>query len=481
MTDTSNVLPNILIVDDNKDIRTALADALSSQGYNVEAFDLATSALAALTNSVKNLSGEEVNKFDLIISDVCMPQMDGLEFVTQVKNNHIDIPIILMTAFGELDTAIKAIRLGAFDFLKKPFDISELLLSVERALGHYHLIKENKALSDEIETKWKLDQIVGKSQKMANIFEVIKRVSRTNAGVLILGESGSGKEVIARAIHQNSLNSEKPFVAVNCAAIPTELLESELFGHAKGAFTGAIASRKGLFQEADGGTLFLDEIGDMSMALQAKLLRVLQDRMIKPVGDNQSQQVDVRIIAATHRDLKLAIKQDKFREDLYFRLNVISIHVPALRERPEDISLLAQYFLKKFAAIHHVRIKGFSKSAMTYLTSRTWPGNIRELENAIERAVILCDTQEIQERDLIAEEGTAKYADGRAENGEYLSLRDMERKYICHILKRTGGKKERAARILAIDRTTLYRKLNDYGLEFNAADDDFAGAEALFN
>ncbi len=475
---------HILVLDDNEDIQVALSVALTSQGYAVTSFTNAPDAIQALKNSTEPsaaLDEKTGGAFDLIISDVCLPKMDGLTFVGEVRKLEMGVPIILMTAFGNLDTAIQAIRLGAFDFLKKPFDVSELILSVERALSHFKLVEENKALSAEITHKWKLDQIIGKSKKMLEVFDLIKRVSVTSANVLITGESGTGKEVVAKAIHQNSLQSGKPFVAINCAAIPEELLESELFGHTKGSFTGAHQARIGLFQEADGGTIFLDEIGDMSVALQAKLLRVLQDRKIKPVGGNAYQQISVRIIAATHRDLKQAIKQEKFREDLYFRLNVISIAVPPLRERQEDIVLLAQHFLRKFSAIHRAAANRFAKASLSYLTSRTWPGNVRELENAIERAVVLCQGNEIQEKDLIVDDSGAHDEFEKAQSGEYPSLKEIEKKYIAFVLKKTGWKKERAARILDIDRTTLYRKLNDYGFEENQADSSLPASASLFS
>ena len=401
-------------------------------------------------------------EFDVVLSDIRLPEMDGLVFVTELRKLEIEIPIILMTAFGSMDVAVKAIRIGAFDFLKKPFDINELFVSVERAISHYRLVTENRYLSAEVNHKWQLDQVIGKSKKMLEVFDLIKRVAPTNAAVLINGESGTGKEVAVKVIHQNSLQADKPFVAVNCAAIPEELLESELFGHAKGSFTGAHQKRLGLFEEADGGTIFLDEIGDMSLGLQAKLLRVLQDKQIKPVGENTYKQVNVRVIAATHRDLRLAIKQGKFREDLFFRLNVISITLPPLREREDDIILLAQHFLRKFSSLHHTGAKNFTKDALGYLMRRHWPGNVRELENTIERAVVLSTGPEIGEKDIKEEEKTAVSDFEKSGTGSYLTLKELEKKYINLILNKTEWKKDKAARILDIDRTTLYRKLNDY-------------------
>lgn len=466
---------HILVLDDDQNIQNALSTALSTQGYHVSNFQRASDALEAIRHNTGALP------IDLVISDVRIPEMDGLSFITNVKQSGSEIPIILMTAFPCLETAIQAVRLGAFDFLKKPFTIPELLISVERALNHHKLVVENRLLSEEINRKWQLDQIIGKSQKMQGVFDLIKRIAHTTTTVLITGESGTGKEMVARAIHQNGPLHDKPFVAVNCAAIPEALLESELFGHSKGSFTGAHQSRKGLFQEADGGTLFLDEIGDLSLSLQVKLLRVLQDKKVKPVGENTYKQVNVRILAATHRDLRVAIKKNLFREDLYYRLNVISIAIPPLRERQEDIILLALHFLHKFSTLHHMHGKRFAKGALAHLTSQKWSGNVRELENAIERAVIISQGTEIQEKDLVIDDMSSSDEFRKPSHSKYLSLNDIEMRYITFILGKTGGKKEMAARILQIDRTTLHRKVVEHGLYDSTSKDEYDFCESINN
>jgi DNA-binding NtrC family response regulator len=454
MTDQTIAKAHILILDEDQNVQTAVRSVLTTHGYHVTCFQKTSEALQALREDVDHI-------FDLVFSDIRVPEMDELTFVNQVKQLRPEIPVILMTEFGTLDNAIEAIRSGAFDFLKKPFKTHEVLLSVDRALGHYKILKENRLLSDEILHKWKLDQIIGKSQKMQDVFDLIKRVAHTSATVLITGESGTGKEMIARAIHENGSQKTKPFVAINCAAIPEGLLESELFGHSKGSFTGAHQARKGLFQEADGGTLFLDEIGDMSMGLQAKLLRVLQDKKVKPVGENGYKKVDVRILAATNRSLKASIKQGEFREDLFYRLNVISIEIPPLRDRKEDIILLAQHFLQKYSAIHHATAKRINKMALANLMKYPWPGNIRELENLIERSVVICSGVELQEKDLAFDRVEVDEGFRKPENSEYLTLDEVEMRYIAFILEKTGGKKEEAARILKIDRTTLHRRVSE--------------------
>jgi DNA-binding NtrC family response regulator len=464
---------HILVLDDDQNIQNALSATLSAQGYHVSNFKNASDALEVVRHNTGPLP------IDLIISDIRIPEMDGLTFVAKMKQSGTEIPIILMTAFACIETAIQSIRLGAFDFLKKPFTTAELLISVDRALNHRKLVVENRYLSEQINQKWLLSQIVGKSSKMQSLFDLIKRIAPTRATVLISGESGTGKEMVARAIHQNSPLRDKPFIAINCAAIPENLLESELFGHAKGSFTGAHQNRTGLFQEADGGTLFLDEIGDLSLSLQVKLLRVLQDKKIKPVGENTYKQVDVRILAATHRDLKMAIKKEVFREDLYYRLNVITVAIPPLRERQDDIILLAQHFLQKFSALHHISAKRLSKGALAHLTSQKWSGNVRELENAIERAVIISQSAEIQVQDLSIDEVLLVDEFQKPTSSEYLSLNEIEMRYIAFILSKTGGKKEMAARILKIDRTTLHRKVAEYGLLQAKPGDGYEFCEAI--
>jgi len=444
---------HILVLDEDQNVRTAVTGVLTDNGYRVANFQKTRDAMDALKKDSEN------SDIDLIISDIRVPEMNEIDFIKQVKELRPEVPIILMTEFATIDNAISAIRSGAFDFLKKPFKVPEVILSVERALKHYRIVEEHQILEAEVKKRWQLDQIVGKSQKMQDVFSLVKRVAHTTATVLITGESGTGKEMIARAIHENGAQASKPFVAINCAAIPEGLLESELFGHSRGSFTGAHQARKGLFQEADGGTIFLDEIGDMSMALQAKLLRVLQDKKVKPVGENVYKKINVRILAATNRGLKSAIVKGEFREDLFYRLNVIAIDMPPLRERREDIILLAQHFLSKYTAIHHGTPRRFSKEALAHLMKQIWPGNIRELENLIERAVVICPGVELQEKDLALDEVGNKEIFQKSADSNYLSLEEIEIRYIGFILDKTGGKKEDAAQILKIDRATLRRRL----------------------
>ncbi len=335
---------------------------------------------------------------------------------------------------------------------------------VELALKQNNLKKENTVLRDVVKKSWGLKGIVGKSKAINTVFDLVKRVSESTTNVLITGESGTGKEMVARAIHQMGSRADKPFVAINCTAIPENLLESELFGHAKGSFTGAISEKRGLIAEAEGGTLFLDEIGDMSPALQAKLLRVLQERKIRPVGDNNIYDVDVRVIAATHKDLKNSIKEGTFREDLFYRLSVIPIALPALRERAEDIPLLAEYFLKKYKATSgNPQISGFSKLAMNKLMNLRWPGNVRELENVIERAVVLCTGNQIEEEDIPNPELSSPHDTINELTQDFPTLEALERRYMQVILQKTLGRKDKAAEMLGINRRTLYRKEREYG------------------
>jgi DNA-binding NtrC family response regulator len=448
---------HILVLDEDQNVQTAVAGVLADNGYRVTKFQKTQDAINALKSDSEN------GIIDLVISDIRVPEMNEIDFIQQVKTLRPEIPIILMTAFATIDNAIAAIRSGAFDFLKKPFKVPEVILAVERALHHYKVMLEHRVLADEIKKTWQLDQIIGKSQKMQDVFNLVKRVAHTAATVLITGESGTGKEMIARAIHENGAQAGKAFVAINCAAIPEGLLESELFGHSKGSFTGAHQMRKGLFQEADGGTIFLDEIGDMSMALQAKLLRVLQDKKIKPVGENTYRKINVRILAATNRGLRAAIQKGEFREDLFYRLNVIAIDMPPLRERREDIILLSQHFLTKYTAVHHGTPRRFSKQAVAHLMKQSWPGNIRELENLIERAVVICTGVELQEKDLVLDQCEDKRGFQMPGSSAYLSLQEVELRYINFILDKSGGRKEDAAHILKIDRATIRRRMAENG------------------
>ncbi len=458
----------IVIIDDDPEMRSLLEDFLTSEGHEVQAFPGAVEALGALGPTGSLAKGKAKGDTDLILSDIKMPRMDGLEFTSRVRELRPEIPVMLATAFGSIDTAIEAMRRGAWHYIVKPFKLAEVSVQVQRAIEHRRLSRDNATLRSEIKKGWSLqNEVIGRSAAMSQVFDLARRVSGALANVLITGESGSGKEVIARAIHNLGPRAEHPFIAINCTAIPETLLESELFGHAKGAFTGAQARKKGLFEEAEGGTLFLDEIGDMPVSLQAKLLRVLQERRIRAVGDTQSQEINVRIVAATHKDLRTLIKEGLFREDLYFRLAVIPIHIPALRERREDIPLLAEHFLRKAAATNHMDVQCFTPAALDSLVQHRWEGNVRELENIVERAVVLSTSSQLDLKDLpftpTEEHPPERFFESATQ--DFPTLHELERRYVNLILQRTGGRKEKAAQILGINRRTLLRWEKESGTE----------------
>jgi two-component system response regulator HydG len=451
----------VLAVDDDPQLRQLLSTFLKKEGYDA----LCVASAKAALEAIRALNGKR--EFDVILSDLRMAQMGGIELLKTLRQDVPQIPVIVITGFASVDTALESMRNGAFDYLVKPFKLNELSIALERALEKRHLTLENQQLRRAVNDKWELDAILGKSPGMRAVFDLIERVSRSTANVLVQGESGTGKEMVARAIHNLGPRSKKPFIAINCTAIPEALLESELFGHAKGSFTGASARKKGLIEEANEGTLFLDEIGDMSTALQAKLLRVLQERKIRPVGDTELIDVNVRVISATHRDLKAAIRSGQFREDLFYRLSVIPIELPPLRKRSEDIPLLAESFLRKYAAQNQYAdnryINGFSKSAIAKLLCAPWPGNVRELENVIERAVVLCTGTTIQDSDLPdADSMNAKDAFASTTE-DFPTLNQVEERYMRLVLQKTKGRRDRAAEILGINRRTLYRKQREYG------------------
>jgi len=466
---------SIVVVDDDPEMRSLVVDHLKMQGYQVQEFESSVAAVKYLSSGGIDALGTE-----LLLTDLRMPELDGLDLLQQVRRLPNQFPVIIMTAFATVETAVEGLRRGAFDYVTKPFKLNELSLNIERALSYYRLKVQNQALSAEVRKTWGHQEIVGKSSAMQSIFDLIDRVSSATASVLITGESGTGKEVVARAIHNRSPRAQKPFIAINCTAIPENLLESELFGHAKGSFTGAITDKKGLFEEADGGTLFLDEIGDMDIALQAKLLRVLQDRLIKPVGSNQAKSIDVRVIAATHKDLKKSILNGQFREDLFYRFAVIPIVVPPLRHRPEDIPLLAHHFLRKYSATNGSKVVGFTQSALHKLMAMPWPGNVRELENMVERLVVLSRTPMIDVSDIPDSDQTSSERFFGQSTSDHPTLTDLEKRYIQLILEKTGGKKEKAAQILGINRRTLYRKEREYGfVPDNGEDHHSEDGEAL--
>jgi DNA-binding NtrC family response regulator len=464
MSAEKNINGRVVIIDDDGEMRALLSDFLSKQGYEVSTFKLATEALTALSPKGELARGTERGDLDLILSDIKMPEMDGLEFTAKVRNLRPELPVILMTAFGSIETAIEAMKRGAYHYIVKPFKLAEVDVSVRRALEHRALQRENVVLRQELKQNWAFGGVIGKSSGMKAVFDLVQRVSQATANVLITGESGTGKEMVARAIHENGARAKKPFIAINCTAIPDTLLESELFGHAKGSFTGAIQRKRGLFEEASGGTLFLDEIGDLDVTLQAKLLRVIQEKKVRAVGENIARDVDVRLLAATHKDLKAAMKEGRFREDLYYRLSVIPIVIPPLRERKEDIPLLADYFLKKYSAANGAKIAGFTKKASAKLMSLRWEGNVRELENVIERAVVLSPGPYIDDTDIPsgAEQSAEEFFAGAST--DFPTVEQLEKRYIQLILEKTGGRKDKAAQILGMNRRTLYRKEREYGL-----------------
>jgi DNA-binding NtrC family response regulator len=434
----------ILVADNDAGMLDLLRRHLESDGHVVTAACSGAEAMAAVDR-------EEV---DVILTDLVMDEVDGLALLRAAQASQPGARVILMTAFGSLETAIEAMRQGAFDYLTKPFKLSEVSLAIQRALEDRRLREENRRLRAQIEERFGLDALRGRSPAMQAALDRIRAVADSDASVLLLGESGTGKELAARAIHESSPRRARPFVPVNCTAIPEPLLESELFGHERGAFTGADRRRRGLFAEANGGTLFLDEVGDLPLALQGKLLRVLQDKAIRPVGASQEIQLDVRVISATNRDLQALVGEGRFREDLYYRLAVLPIRLPSLRERPKDILPLATHFLERAAAAVGKRFEGFDESARAWLTQHRWPGNVRELENVVERAATLARGPLITLADL----GTEFSGVAGLELGLRPTLAELEDRYIRRVLEETKGDKAAAARILGISVRTLQRR-----------------------
>ncbi len=445
----------ILVVDDEERMLQLLDKLLTEEGYEVRTAPTAAEALRILGDT----------DCDLVISDVRMPGMDGLALLKSLNEQGSAATVILMTAYASVTAAVEAIQAGAFHYLTKPFKIDEMLMAVRKSLESHHLRREVKALREEVQERYGLDNIVGKSKAMEQVFDMVKRVGKTQSTVLIFGKSGTGKELIAKALHFHSRRSERPFVAVNCSAIPETLMESELFGHTKGSFTGAISNQKGLFEEAHGGTLFLDEVGEIPQSIQVKLLRALQEREIRRIGGRENIQIDVRVISATNRDLEEMVREGGFREDLFYRLNVIPIRIPELRERSEDILLLSEHFLEKFCGENDVPVKKLTRPALQCLMVYGWPGNVRELENVIERTVALCEKDVIDTEDLPPNLREESLDGGAPQIGSEVSLDDLERRHIESILQKTGSHQIHAAEILGIDRRTLYRKLIKYGFK----------------
>ena len=457
ISDPNSKAARILVVDDDRAMCQLLSDLLREDGYAVDVSYDGESAIE------KHKAG----RFDLTITDLMMPKMKGVELIQRLHEIDGGAPVLLITAFGTIESAVEAMRAGAFHYVTKPFHNEEILIQVKRALEQQKLQKELKRLRTEVQARERFQNIIGQSAAMQRIFETVAQVSDLPANLLIEGESGTGKEIIARAIHFNSSRASGPFVPVNCAAIPENLLESELFGYVRGAFTDARKDRRGLFQEASGGILFLDEIGEIPLTLQAKLLRVLEDKEVRPLGANQSEKVDTRVLSASNQHLEELVRTGRFRQDLFYRLNVIRIELPPLRERREDIPLLVNHFIAKFSNDAKRRVEGIQPDALAALKSHDWPGNIRELEHTIERAILLGKRAEIGMEDLPAHliaRGESAFMVGQG-LAKQLTLRDLERDYIGKILATTQGNKTEAARILGVDRTTLYRKLEEYKLK----------------
>jgi len=439
----------ILVVDDETIVRESLAEWLKDAGHEVFTTE----------DGYKALEVVERERPGIMIADLVMPGMDGIELMRKAKALLPGIEVIIITAYASIPTAITAMKEGAYDYIEKPFCPERAELLVEKLSQYRELVEENIALRQKMEGHYRFENIIAKSSKMQRLIELIKTVGKSNATVLITGESGTGKELVAHAIHSQSDRHNKPFVAVSCAALPESLLESELFGHEKGSFTGAYAQKKGKFEFASKGTLFLDEVGEMSANIQVHLLRVLEEKEFTRVGGNEPIRSDVRVISATNKDLTKAIERQEFREDLYYRLNVVNIELPPLRERKEDIPLLAEHFLNKFALENRKSIAGFSPEAMEFLLGHDWPGNVRELENSIERAVILAKDDHIAITDLRQKGMTPASATRPGRN-----LKEMEREHILSTLRETGENYSEAARMLGISRMTLYNKVKEYGI-----------------
>ena len=449
---------SILLVDDDRDLCETLALGLRRRGYELAWRTSATEALATL----------DIESYDALVTDLNMRGSSGIDLCARVVERRPDLPVLVLTAFGSLETAVQAIRAGAYDFINKPVEMDVLAIALDRVIGTKRLREEVKRLRDQAAaSRARPADLIGDSEAMRRVHDLIDRLADSDVSVLVTGESGTGKELVARALHAQGRRARGPFVAVNCAAVPELLLESELFGHVRGAFTDAKEARAGLFQQATGGTLFLDEIGDMPLPLQPKLLRVLQERTVRPVGGSQEIRVDVRIVAATNRDLEEAVEERRFREDLYFRVNVVQLPLPALRARGGDVLLLAQHFVGRFAARAGKNVVGISPAGAERLLAYSWPGNVRELQNCIERAVALTRYDHIAVDDL-----PEKIRDYRRSHvlvtsddpSELVPMEEVERRYILRVMEAVQSNKTAAARILGYDRKRLYRKLEKLGI-----------------
>lgn len=454
-------METILVVEDKETMAGMLKETLEAEGYNViSAFD-----------GLKALQFLKEGKIDLVLTDLKLPRKDGIEVLKVSKELNQLRPVIIMTAYGSIETAVSAIKNGAFDFITKPFDTDYLIMLIRRAFETQRLITENILLKEEFALKLGLPRIIGKSEQIVDVAHMVQKVAQAKTTVLLLGESGTGKELFARGIHDLSNRKQYPFVPINCAAIPKDLLESELFGHEKGAFTSADAKKLGKFELADKGTIFLDEIGDMDLTIQSKLLRAIEEGEIERVGAVQPLKVDVRIVAASNKDLERAVEEKMFREDLYYRLNVFPIRIPPLRERKEDIPLLVDYFINKYSLEIQPLVKSISEDALDMLIHYQWKGNVRELENAIERAVILCDGETIMQEHFVLDkrfvEGAEKtlVLEGPLEAVAKEASKRAETRRIVQVMKETRGNKTRAAEILQVSYKTLLTKIKEYGVE----------------
>lgn len=455
-----NSLGSLLVVDDDKHILEAMADYLRRLGYRTE-------TAATCQEGIERIRDYP---FDVVICDVNLPDQDGFHLLEWASREQPDTSIIMLTGYGTIESAVEAIRIGAFDYLTKPVIDDELNLSIQRALGQRRILEENKSLKQQLDQKYGLANIIGRDYKMSKMFDLIESVADTRTTVLILGENGTGKTITARAIHQLSNRRERPFVEVACGALPDSLLESELFGHVAGAFTGANTDKIGKFLQADGGTLFLDEIATASPQLQVKLLRVLQDREFEPVGGNKTHKVDCRLVLATNEDLEQMVAEGRFRQDLYYRINVISLTQPPLRERVGDIPLLAEHYLKMFVEQTGKQVLGINEQALQLMQRYTWPGNVRELVNVIERAVVLCREDRITPHDLPdsihKQLDTSNIPAHFGGNSLKSALANPERQILVEALEANGWNRQETAKMLGVNRTTLYKKMKKFGITF---------------
>jgi len=456
MPETAQAQPlaRILIVEDDRPQADAVQEALQRLGHHC----------VVVTEPRRALDLLEDDGFDLVVTDLVMHEVDGMQILRETKRHDPSTEVIVITGHGSIETAVEAMREGAYDYITKPLNLAELRDRVAKALEHRRLVQRTEQLSAQLDERYGFEGIIGCSKAIRRVVETCRLIAPTDATVLIEGESGTGKELVAKAIHNNSPRRERNFVALNCAALSEGILESELFGHEKGAFTGAVTSRKGRFEHADGGTLFLDEVGDMPMPTQIKLLRVIENREIVRVGSNEPRKVDVRLISATNRDLAELVKRGEFREDLYFRLKVVRVVLPPLRERPEDIPLLTEHYIRRLAEAHGRRVTGITPEAQAVLNRYPWPGNVRELINTLETMVVLARGETLDLEDIPSEIRTADHGAAPADLAPGMSLEEAERFLIARTLEHTGGNRQKAAEILGIGERTLYRKIKQYGL-----------------